>query len=462
MRFSFLRNYPGTAVPGLVHFIIQRIVNNGIIISLYFVNAVGSILPPYNGGQNMIRLYTVAALIFLFFTTNAQQQASRDVYIAAKNYYLLTALQQDNGARKLVEQDTVLATLLQAKLSRLSQAPGNCKNDIACFTENIKLTNEEISTVSVRLAALYKTGNALGRLVQQQLVPSHKYILFEKNGPQELLTKAWEQDAAGINFLIGVYAEGKKANYPNIDSIAFNVQANGYSRLLYSLDYLVLNECKDSKLFFLPSLTAAQRLLEINERQQASDYEPMENGENKAAVERIKTIKWEGYKYSVIMVPGAGPEEATVALSAEGMLRCRLAALQFRKGLAPFIVTSGGKVHPYKTRYCEAVEMKKFLVETLHVPAAAILIDPHARHTTTNMRNTVRLIYRYHIPFSKPGITCTTRGQSAMIETTLVARCMKELNETPYRNGVRLSETEMEFYPLMEALHINPSEPMDP
>jgi len=106
--------------------------------------------------------------------------------------------------------------------------------------------------------------------------------------------------------------------------------------------------------------------------------------------------------------------------------------------------------------------MKKYLVEKLHIPANAILIDPHARHTTTNMRNTVRLIHRYGIPFDKPAITCTTRGQSAMIEKTLIDRCKRELNEIPYANGHRLSETEMEFYPRIEGLQINPHEPMDP
>jgi len=164
----------------------------------------------------------------------------------------------------------------------------------------------------------------------------------------------------------------------------------------------------------------------------------------------------------VIMIPGAGPDDPKVALSAEGMLRCRLAAIQYRKGLAPFIVTSGGKVHPYKTKFCEAIEMKKFLVEKLNIPAAAVIIDPHARHTTTNMRNTVRIMYRYGMPFNKPGITCTTKGQSTMIGVTLIARCIKELNEAPYKNGVRLTETEIEFYPLIEALQINPTEAMDP
>jgi len=382
--------------------------------------------------------------------------------ITEKNYYLLSILQSDKNTRLLLEKDTVLAGLFQQKMMRLSTALTTCKTDVDCYSETIKFSEDEINRVAERFAALYTDYNALGKLVLQQLIPSHRYILFEKFRPKDILVKAWLQDANGINFLIDVYATGKKANYPNIDSIAFNVKGNGYSRLLYSLDYLVMNECAGKKLFFLPSLTAALQLLEINEREQAADFEPMDMGQNKAAFNRIKTIRWNSYKYSVIMIPGAGPEEPTVALSAEGMIRCRLAALQYKKGLAPFIVTSGGKVHPYKTKYCEAVEMKKFMVEHLDIPASAILIDPHARHTTTNMRNTVRLIYRYGIPFTKPAITCTTRGQSSMIETTLIARCLKELNEAPYKNGNRLSETEMEFYPLMEALHINPLEPMDP
>lgn len=142
--------------------------------------------------------------------------------------------------------------------------------------------------------------------------------------------------------------------------------------------------------------------------------------------------------------------------------RCRLAAVQYNKGVAPIVVVSGGKVHPYKTTWCEALEMKKFLIEKLNIPENAIVIEPHARHTTTNMRNCARLIFRYGIPFNKACIVTTTRGQSMMITNTLAARCMKELNEVPFQPGKRLSETEAEFYPVIDALHINPTEPLDP
>jgi hypothetical protein len=417
----------------------------------------------------MVKAILVTAILGMASASFAQQAPdphyqliTGNNIIQAKNYYLLTLLQQDVAAKKLIESDTALSGMAQRKLNALSQTLATCKNNAACYTEAMKFSPEEIQLVSARLTALYNDNNALGKLVRQHLIPSGAYILYSKGTPQELLQKAWEQDAMGVNFTIGVYAEGKKPNYPLIDSIGYNVNDPRYGSLLYTPAYVVLMECKDSKLFFQSSMSSALQFLEVNERDNAGDYEPMATTANKAAVEKIKTTKWDNYKYSVILVPGAGPEDPTVALSAEGMLRSRMAAVQYQKGLAPFIIVSGGKVHPYKTPYCEATEMKKFRVEKLHIPESAIIIDPHARHTTTNMRNAVRLMFRYGMPISKPAITSTSRGQSMMITNTLQARCQKELQEVPFKNGQRLSETEAEFFPVLDALHINPTEPMDP
>ncbi|MEI7999616.1 MAG: YdcF family protein, partial [Candidatus Omnitrophota bacterium] len=131
--------------------------------------------------------------------------------------------------------------------------------------------------------------------------------------------------------------------------------------------------------------------------------------------------------------------------------------------LAPFMVVSGGKAHPFKTKYCEAEEMKKYLVETMHIPANAIIMEPHARHTTTNMRNCARLLFRYGFPFKKPCITSTTKEQSYYItDKEMQDRCIEELGYSPYKNGKRLSDTEAEFYPLVSSLQIDFDEPMDP
>jgi hypothetical protein len=418
-----------------------------------------------------MRVFFLATLIIgIGYIVNGQQAMPDPHYklirgnsiVQTKNYYLLTLLQQDSVVRKMLEKDTVLASLAKNKLDGLAKAGKECTGDLMCYAGRMEFSEKEIADVSARLTALYNASNALGRLVQKHLIASGAYVLFKSSTPAALLVKAWEQDARGINFALGVYAEGKKPNYPLIDSISFNVRDKRYNSLLYTTTYTVASECAATGLFFVPSLTCALRFLEINERDNAADYEPMAETVNKAAVNRIKTIKWTAYPYSLILVPGAGPEDLKTPLSAEGMLRCRLAAVQYKKGAAPFIVVSGGKVHPYKTTWCEALEMKKFLIEKLNIPENAIIVEPHARHTTTNLRNCVRLIYRYGMPFNKACITTTSGGQSTMITNTLAARCQKELNEVPFQNGKRLTETEAEFYPAIDALHINPSEPLDP
>lgn len=391
-------------------------------------------------------------------------------FIASKNYYLLTLFQVLPGVAKLLGTDAQLSSIAKQKSDSLSAALVNCDRDGSCYIERMKFSREEIDAIGKRLGALYQPHNALGKLVSDHLIPSGRYVLLQNLAPKDMLVKAWEQDAKGINFCLDVYAGGTKPNYPLIDSISFNTKDSrnsnsylpNYVSLLYDATSLISTDSSGNTAFFSIPLRSALLFLEMNERTQAADFEPMEGGENKAAIDKIKTINWTKYKYSLIMVPGAGPEQPGVLLSAEGMIRCRLAAMQYRKGLAPFIVTSGGKVHPYKTKYCEALEMKNYLVDKLHMPADAIIIEPHARHTTTNMRNTARLIFRYGMPFSKPALTCTTKVQSTWIGTTLTDRCQRELNEVPYRNGQRLDENLIEFFPLVDALQSNPTEPLDP
>jgi len=409
-------------------------------------------------------------LVFLFFGINAFAQEARPQQqyqligqgsVKAKNYYLLSLIKHDPAVMHLLETDAVLVDMAAKRNAAISASLTACK-DYTCFTQNLKFTDEQIKTVGERLAALYTPLNALGKLVKTQLIPSGTQVLYEKLEPKQLLVKAWEIEAAGINQVVNVYAEGKKPNYPTIDSISFNVHGKGYTTQMFNAVATLYDETKNSKLFFQTPLTAALIFLDINERTDAANDEPMATTVNKAAVEKAKIIDWNKYKYSVILIPGAGPGGSGMALSAEGMLRCRLGANRYFEGLAPFIMTSGGRVHPFKTKYCEADEMKKYLIESLHVPASAIIVEPQARHTTTNMRNGVRLMFHYGFPFGKQAITCTDKSQSDYIEKTMAERCMKELGYMPYKLGKRLSDTEQEFYPQIESLQINPLEPLDP
>ncbi len=382
--------------------------------------------------------------------------------VQSKNYYLLTLIEQDKSLSQFLASDAILSQISEEKLSHLKESLLKCGSNATCYTSSMKFSEDNITLVSNRLRALYSKNELLQKLVINHLIPSGTYILFGQSAPVELLVKAWEQDAKGLNRVIEIYGEGKLPNYPKIDSIGFNVKSRSFAILAYDLTNVVREE-ESNTLFFKPALTYALRFLEVNGRNEAADFEPMGLNVNKAAKDYVKQVKWDNFKYTLILIPGSGPDDPRIALSAGAMLRCRIGAKRYLEGKAPFIVVSGGRVHPYKTIYSEAFEMKKFLMNELHIPERAIIMDPHARHTTTNLRNTVRLLFRYGMPVDKPCLVSTMKGQSYYITNDAFQdRCRTEINHVPFKLGERLSETDFEFYPILDALHIDSDEPLDP
>lgn len=377
-----------------------------------------------------------------------------------KNFYLLTLFQQDQAVKQLIQNDPELSVLFKSRIQKIGDALKACGNDIACFAAAFKFTEDEINAIGIRLSHIYKQGAPLNTLLKDDLIPSGCYGLYGNLKPEELLAKAWAQDAKAINHTIEVYVEGAKANYPKIDSIGFNVKDKSYPELVNTNALLGLNA--KNNLFFEPAMQFALIALEINERNDAGDYEPMMSTVNRASLSAIKKTNFSAYRYSLILVPGEGPEEPGTELSAGGMLRCRLAVEQYKNGMAPFIMVSGGRVHPYKTKYSEAYEMKKYLMNVLQIPESVIIMEPHARHTTTNLRNAARIMFRYGMPMDKAALTVTVNSQSRYISDVMPQRCIKELGYEPYRLGKRLSDTALEFFPNIMSLQIDFDEPMDP
>jgi hypothetical protein len=204
-------------------------------------------------------------------------------------------------------------------------------------------------------------------------------------------------------------------------------------------------------------------LLDNNSRDEAGRLEPMEAGENAAAYRHIRTIDWQKYPFTAIVVLGSGTDRPNLAMSPYGKLRTAIAAKRWKEEKAPFILVSGGYVHPMQTPYCEALEMKKALMKDYGIPENAILIDPHARHTTTNVRNAARIIYRYGIPTDRPALITSDNGQSASVEApAFKTRCLAELGYEPYKNLKRYSLFDLEFLPNLESLQIDPLDPLDP
>ena len=224
---------------------------------------------------------------------------------------------------------------------------------------------------------------------------------------------------------------------------------------------------KVSAPFFAPLLTLVLESLAAEGRDEATRYEPLAQGENAAALARIPSLDFSKYPFSVVMVPGLGPTNLDAPLSEGGQVRADQAAARFSAGLAPVIVLSGGHVHPDRTPYSEAIEMKKYLMQTYSIPESALLIDPHARHTTTNLRNVARLMYRYGIPTDQPVLITTDFGQTLYIAATSDAavfgkRCLSELGYKPWRGITRLDDLDNCWIPSVQSLQQDARDLLDP
>jgi hypothetical protein len=408
-----------------------------------------------------------AAAIFTFPHPSSAQAVPRPLPLHTalqdKNFYLLSTLQADPGVRALLNADKALGQISAERQQFLTQALRTCKGDAVCTLKFLVWTDEEIRIVSFALTRLYQDNSSLRELVDKNLRPSGAYVLYQKQSGEALLVNAWEVCARGLNNIISVYGQGVPPRYPQIDSTSFDVGSADFQQRVASLATQISAESAAPEIFFDPSLKAALHLLSLNHRDEAGRQEPMEATVNEAVVKAIPSTPWESYSYSVIVVPGAGPGDPNIALSDAGRRRTALAAEAYHAGKAPFILVSGGYVHPSQTRFAEAIEMKKALLEDYHVPEAAILVDPHARHTTTNMRDAAREMYRYNMPMNKAALVVSDAAQIGYIAGRPFAdRCLKELGYLPYQIVNRPSDTSLVFLPMAESLQQDPLDPLDP
>jgi hypothetical protein len=146
-----------------------------------------------------------------------------------------------------------------------------------------------------------------------------------------------------------------------------------------------------------------------------------------------------------------------------GHIRLARAADLFARGLAPFIIVSGGNVHPNRTPFNEAIEMKRLLVAQYGVPAGRILIEPHARHTTTNLRNTARLLFAAGFPTNRPSLVVTDPITAEYIGSpALLERTVKETGVLPGHLTGAQTAFAFDFRPDLAAFHVDPLDPLDP
>ena len=374
-----------------------------------------------------------------------------------KNFYLLSLFQRHPEVGRLLRRNPVLKRLSNQRVQAL-RAAAHC-DDVSCFDRLFRFSEPTIERVATELRILTRHPE-LRKLVRKDMRPSGAFIKHGQKTDSEMLIAAWKDAANGMNRLLSVYGLGKDPFYKDIDRVSFDVSSAEYRALLKAK----LAEIKLARaaLFFEPTLSFALKLLEANRRDEAGRYEPLEEGENKAAVQDLKNIRWSEYPNSFILVLGSGPP-AGLNLSKIAAKRADQGAQLFLERKAPLLILSGGHVHPMQTPFNEAIEMKKYLMEKFKIPEKSILIDPYARHTTTNFRNAARLAFRYGIPNELKALVTSSEDHIAIVtKDGFRIRCSTELGYFPMEFITRVSPFAAEFKPSVASLFFDVNDPLDP
>lgn len=265
------------------------------------------------------------------------------------------------------------------------------------------------------------------------------------------------RELRGVTAIVDTYALGVAPRYPAIDGPEVapdSAEAKTRGRAAVALAATPRAGALD------PSVELALALLQTNDRTDAvGDGATLDA----PARRRAHTLDWTRYRYTALVVTGVGPEVPDMPLSPGGQYHVRLAAARYAAGDAALIIVSGGRAHPRATRFTEAVEMRRALIERYGVPAEAIVLEPFARHTTTNLRDATRELAALGAPLDRPALIVCNPEQSRYIEGAAFAeRNRRELGYLPVTIGPRRSPTDIEFRPARASLRVDPLDPLDP
>lgn len=376
-------------------------------------------------------------------------------FIQNRNFYLFTLLEKLPAVNRLLVKDTVMQSLAAVYRQRL-HAPGSTQVLQPFLFDEAIITR--VGSYWPNLLKQYPV--EMGELLKH-MRSSGFFQLYAGEPDHLLLSHAWQDAARGISYIINAYTSNKGFRYPKIDSARFNVQLPVYKKALLQLKKTAAAKDNPATLFFQPSLQLAIGLLLLNKHDECARYEPLEAA-NAGAYTQLKKTDWEKYTYSALLIPGAGPGNHD-PISETGKNRCRLGADLYRKGVAPCIIVSGGHVHPFGTPYAEAVEMKKYMVNELKVPASAVIIEPYARHTTTNVRNAVRIAWKSGMPLQKRMLCVSDAMQLYYIASSVFEqRCKEELGYMPATDRKQADLYTLSFLPDLQSLQANALDPLDP
>jgi len=421
----------------------------------------------------MKKLYILVFLIAAINNLSAQNTSDFNPNFKAsishskvqdQNFYLFTAIQNTPELITSLEHHDKLNAFYKNKKALISANLKSEQINTKSLIKAYKFSDNDIKTIASVLGEEALKNSALKRLIEENLRPSGKYENFKTLKNSAYISAAWELCATAMNQSLSVYGLGEKGQYHTIDSVSYNIKEKDYKgALIMWSDMLTHKKEAPTRLFFQPTLDYTLALLYMNHRDESARYEPLITGENEKTIAAITQINFDDYPYSNIVILGNGPENNKDVLTALGKLNLQLGVIEYQKKNAPIIIVSGGHAHPFRAPFAEAIEMKKELINRYHIPENRILIDPYARHTTTNLRNAARLIINSEIPLDKLGLVVTNNSHSDYVgDNRFIKRCEKELGYIPASILKRTNSTTIEYQPKIESLHQNPLDPLDP
>jgi len=402
----------------------------------------------------------ILLISFILPVLSFAQSIWPDNLVMKRNFPLLNLIYQVQSVHDPIKSSPIFNKIYQDRLSQIEGARNGCQPLPACIVEAFAFSDEQIDDIGYELSLLQKN-NKLGSFVQISIRNSGSHKRHTKLNDEELIAQAWKDSAKALNRILRVYALAEKPLYPAIDSSSLDPATARTKELL--TEALMQTELFSDKLFFTPTYRFAELLLYLDERENAGFFPNIDNLENNAAKDHVRNINWSSYPYSAILVLGDGPNITGMRLGQFGKLRVMQAARMFKDKKAPFIVVSGGNVHPARTVMNEAVEMKRELMERYGISEKNIVIEPFARHTTTNFRNAVRLMNRYNFPLTKKALVTSSKTHiDYCLSEVFKTRLMNELGYLPIQWGQRNGLTELEFLPDLMSLHVDALDPLDP
>lgn len=444
-------------------------------------------MPSCGDVRNLIRFIVAVASagIFVFASPALADTApargyvrlSSDNPLQDKIAYLLTVLTADPDARAAMAAHPELAKIGRRLELALDEVHRRCSVAPTCTLLKARLSDQEIKVAADALAGIARQGNALSKPIKDHLRPSGYYEQYSHLSDPDFIRAAWSAVANGINGIYDIYLAGQPSQ--DIEQPILN---GPLTEVFMGHANAVIDFCRDSsqpRTFFSIWAELGLSLLRINQRDDAVNWEPLDKRENARALVRGKTIDWTKYRYTAILSPSWGLNPGEVKLTAAYRYILRMAVQRWRDGLAPFIVLTGGQIHPDRTPYAPAIEGKRVLMSDFGVPEDAILVDPYARHSTTDLRNATRLLFQIGAPLEKAYLVTTIEsaadhlagnGTSIWVappgtDLRMVPfneRCRLELGYECFLASKRASPFDVEMLPNINSLTINLRDPLDP